>query len=253
MVNTYCFADHTVQIDSIYPLVHRACRDYREDGCQAEFTIRITRKDIRAEEEKNIRMFAREGVTPELHSDPQLEFQAVLRRLAETLLPYDILLMHGSVVAVDGEAYLFTARSGVGKTTHTLLWMNRFRERAVVVNGDKPLLHVGKDGVTVYGTPWDGKERMSRNMSCPLKAICILTRSEDNFIEPITKREAFPTLLQQIYRPDDPIAMAGVLTLADRLGSGVALYRLGCNMEPEAAEVSYGGMNTKTQTTEEGG
>lgn len=242
MVNIYRFADHTVEVDSLYPLVHRACRAYRAEG-QAEAAIRITEEDLRREREKSIQMFLQEGLPPEDSSDAYLEILAVLRKLAEALLPHDILLMHGSVVAVDGEAYLFTARSGVGKTTHTRLWLDRFQDRSVVVNGDKPLLHVGKDGVTVYGTPWDGKEHMSENMSCPLKAICILTRSDTNFIEPISKREAIPTFLQQIYRPEDPEAMAKVLALMDRLGSGVALYRLGCNMDPEAARVSYEGMN----------
>lgn len=243
MVNIYRFAEHTVELHSLYSLVHRACRAYRTEEQKAEITLEITREDLRREREKTAEMLLREGLPPEDCSDEYLEILAVLRKLAEALLPYDILLMHGSVVAVDGEAYLFTARSGVGKTTHTRLWLDRFGDRAVVVNGDKPLLYVGRDGVTAYGTPWDGKEHLSQNMSCPLKAICVLTRSDTNFIEPISKREAIPTFLQQIYRPEDPLAMARVLALMDRLGSGVALYRLGCNMEPEAARVSYEGMN----------
>ena len=49
-------------------------------------------------------------------------------------------------------------------------------------------------------------------------------------------------LIQQTYRPADPIALTKTLTLIDRLADSVGLYRLGCNMEPEAAEVSYNGM-----------
>ncbi len=153
------------------------------------------------------------------------------------------LLMHGAVVAVDGQAYLFTAKSGTGKTTHTRLWMQQFGDRAVMVNGDKPLLHVTNTGVTVYGTPWDGKEHLSTNMACPLRAVCILTRNEINHIECITKKEALPMLCQQIHRPEDPAALAKMLALVDRLGSSVPLYRLGCNMKPEAAQVAYHGMN----------
>lgn len=50
-------------------------------------------------------------------------------------------------------------------------------------------------------------------------------------------------LCQQIHRPEDPAALAKMLVLVDRLGSSVPLYRLGCNMEPEAAQVAYHGMN----------
>ena len=155
----------------------------------------------------------------------------------------DTLLFHGSCISVDSKAYLFTAKSGTGKSTHTQLWKKRFGERAVFINDDKPLLKISAQGVTVYGTPWDGKHHRSTNTSCPLKAVCILTRSETNHIERISKKEALPMLCQQSYRPCSPIGAQKMLALVDRLGSSVPLYRLGCNMEPEAAQVAYHGMN----------
>ena len=50
-------------------------------------------------------------------------------------------------------------------------------------------------------------------------------------------------LIQQSYRPSDPVALRKTLELVDRLSNSVALYKLGCNMEPEAAQVAYAGMN----------
>ena len=144
---------------------------------------------------------------------------------------------------MDGQAYLFTAKSGTGKTTHTRLWLKQFGARAVMVNGDKPLIHITRECATVYGTPWDGKEHLSRNMSCPLKAVCILTRSKTNHIERISPKEALMMLCQQSYRPAQPAALRKTLALVDLLSSSVPLYRLGCNMEPEAALVAYHGMN----------
>ena len=49
-------------------------------------------------------------------------------------------------------------------------------------------------------------------------------------------------LLQQMYRPADKDAFEKTLTLIDRLTEKVKLYRLGCNMEIEAAEVAYKAM-----------
>lgn len=97
--------------------------------------------------------------------------------------------------------------------------------------------------MTVYGTPWDGKHHRSTNTSCPLKAVCILTRNTENSIQRIDKKAALPMLCQQSYRPCSPIGAQKTLALVDRLGSSVPLYRLGCNMEPEAAKVAYHGMN----------
>lgn len=242
MQSTYRLAGHTIRIESLYSQVHTLCKAYRVDG-EAEYCITTTHADIVYERQRSARADELEGAAVREYADPYLETLAVYRKLAQLLVQDDILLMHGAVVAVDGQAYLFTAKSGTGKTTHTRLWMQKFGDRAVMVNGDKPLLHVTNTGVIVYGTPWDGKEHLSTNTFCPLKALCILNRSETNHIERISKKEALPMLCQQVYRPEDPAMLAKMLALVDRLGSSVPLYRLGCNMEPEAALVAYHGMN----------
>jgi len=111
-----------------------------------------------------------------------------------------------------------------------------------MVNGDKPLVKIADSGVTVYGTPWNGKHRLGENISAPLRAVCILERAEENMIRPVTKAEAYPALLRQIYRPADPVMLAKTLGLIDRLADTIGLFRLGCNMDREAAEISYNGM-----------
>ena len=76
-----------------------------------------------------------------------------------------------------------------------------------------------------------------------MKAICILTRADTNSIVPVTKSEAYPMLLQQAYRPNDVFALQKTLELIDKMAEKVELYRLGCNMDIEAAKVAYEGMN----------
>ncbi len=155
---------------------------------------------------------------------------------------YDTILFHGSVIAVDGYAYMFTATSGTGKSTHAALWRKLLGERAVMVNDDKPLLHIGET-TTAYGTPYDGKHRLSNDISVPLKAVCILERSSENHIETISKSDAYPMLLQQVYRPNDVFALRKTLTLLDKMACNVKFFRLGCNMDISAAELSYGFMS----------
>ena len=96
-------------------------------------------------------------------------------RIADKVI-YDTILFHGSAVAVDGIGYLFTAKSGTGKSTHTRLWRELFGERAVMLNDDKPLIKVSENGIIVYGTPWDGKHRLSTNTFVPLKGICFMSK-----------------------------------------------------------------------------
>lgn len=202
----------------------------------------ITQADIDVEREKSAREDAVEGIPTRQYSDRYLEELAVYRKIAEKMLDYDTILFHGSVVAVDGIGYLFTAKSGTGKSTHTYLWREYFGTRAVMVNDDKPLLHISENGVIAYGTPYNGKHRLGANISVPLKAICILTRASDNHIEPITREQAYTMLLQQVYRPADMLKMTETLALVDRLADSIKLYQLGCNMDISAAKVAFEGM-----------
>lgn len=232
----------------IYPCSHYIedyCADYMVDE-DSGIIIQTTAEDINLEKEKALREYGHSGGMKQQFSDGYLETLAVYRKIASALLEYDTLLFHGSAISVDGKGYLFTAKSGTGKSTHTRLWREMLGERAVMVNDDKPLLKFTEQGVLVCGTPWNGKHRLSTNISVPLKALCILERDETNHIEPIEKRDALAMLIQQSYRPPDAGKMAKVLALVDKLGDSVSLYRLGCNMEPEAAVVAYEGMKERT-------
>ena len=241
MVNRYKIADKVAEINSIYKEVHNYCADYLTDE-PADYSITTTRSDIDFEREKSEREDKIEGLPVRHFTDSYLEELAVYRKIAEELINYDTILFHGSVIAVDGVGYLFTAKSGTGKSTHTRLWREYLGDRAVMVNDDKPLLHISDKGVTAFGTPYNGKHRLGDNISVPLKAICILTRAADNHIIPVTTGQAYTILMQQVHRPDDAVKMMKTLNLVDKLADSVGLYNLGCNMNISAAKTAYEGM-----------
>ena len=241
MTDTYRFADTVVAVDALYPAVHAYCSAYRCTGTPA-LTVRITQADIDAERRKSADEDRAEGRPVHAFADDYLETLAVYRKIAEWMPQRDTVLLHGSAVAVDGAAYLFTAKSGTGKSTHTALWQAAFGSRAVMINDDKPLLRIAPDSVTVFGTPLDGKHRRSSNCAAPLHAMCILERAAQTQVVPISASQAMPLLLQQVYRPADPVALAATLRLLDRLTQTVPLYRMGCNMAPSAAEIAYEAM-----------
>ena len=153
------------------------------------------------------------------------------------MLAYDTFLMHGAVAAVGERAWMFTAPSGTGKTTHVRLWLEHV-PGAYVVNGDKPLIRVGRD-VTAFGTPWAGKEGLERNIGVPLSGIVLLERGAANRIEPVSFSEALPELVRQTYRPKERAACEGSLRLLSCLRGRVPIWRLRCNREPEAARLAY--------------
>lgn len=235
-------AEKTIEINSIYDTVMNLCTDYISDDIP-DFSVTVTQEDIEFERKKSEAEDIKEGKPVRNFPDGYLETLSVYRKICDELVESGIILFHGSVIAVDGEGYLFTAKSGTGKSTHTRLWREYFGERAIMINDDKPLIRVTKSGAIVYGTPWDGKHRLSTNTSVPLKAICILERGCENHIEKISRSEAYPMLLQQVNRPSGALKMHKTLEIIDMIVETAGLYRLSCNMDISAAEVAYNGMN----------
>ena len=238
---TISLAGFCVEINSIFETTRTFCRDYLCEGTP-EFSVTISPEDITFEREKSAKEDLLEGIPVRQFPDEYLETLAGYRKICAKLLERETLLFHGSAIAVDSEAYLFTAKSGTGKSTHTALWRQVFGDRAVMINDDKPLLKLTSDGVLVCGTPWNGKHGLGCNKMVPLKAICILERAKQNTIAPVDAAEALPMLLQQSFRTGTPNGTVLLFDILDKLTKRIQMYRLGCNMDPQAAVISYEGM-----------
>ena len=239
MEGIYRIAERTILIRTLHERMHREAAAFAAEG-PVDFTVEITQAEIDAERARN-RKEADETAVP-VNADAYIETLAVYRKIAEQMPSYDTVLFHSSAVAVDGAAYLFAAKSGTGKSTHARLWRELLGDRAIMINDDKPLLRITDAGATVFGTPWNGKHHLGVNGCAPLRAICMLERGTQNGIVRIEPKTAYPYLLRQTYRPDSPEAMRKTLMLLNRLTETVAFWRLKCNMEPDAARVSYEAM-----------
>lgn len=233
-------AGASFEIQPLFETTALYCRDYlvaREPG----YRISVCREEL-AEEQRLLDLEAdEEGLKRRKFAEPFLERSLIQRKVAECLLERDVLLMHGSTVAVDGQAYLFTAPCGTGKSTHTRLWREVFGERAVMVNDDKPFLRFTEGAVVAYGSPWSGKHGLASNVSFPLKGICVLRRGPENVICPASREEVFSFLLHQIFQPEGDDRVSGLLAeLMDR----VPVWEMECNRDPEAAWVSCEAMSS---------
>ena len=235
------FADVPIGIRCRYEINKRFLKEYSTEE-EPLFCVEPTDEDLeraRADYDAIDRM---DGRTDFYRSDAFFENAALNRLIAERITEYDVLLMHGSALCMDGETYIFTAPSGTGKSTHARLWRETFGDRVFMINDDKPMIRVREDGAVAYGTPWNGKHNLSRNTSAPVRAIALLKRSEENRVEPMTKSEAFAVLVSQALSTKDPAVMLRILALEKRMLDRVRFYTLYCNMDPDAARVSYEGM-----------
>ena len=237
-------ADTVIQVNNLYTYIEEYCKDYIYTGRRdIEFCVDIYESDIEYERNKSRQEDLKKGIKIREFDNAYLETLTVYRKICKCLLDKNIILFHGSVVSVDSVGYLFTAKSGTGKSTHTRYWCEYFKDRALMINDDKPLIEIKDDCVFVYGTPWDGKHRLSNNTKVKLKSICILNRGDTNCITKVNSSDVYSILLQQVNRPIGDIdGMHKTLNLIDKLCKRVEFYSMNCTMNIETAKVAYEGM-----------
>ena len=216
-----------IGIDNKFDYIEDYAKDYLTDE-KPLFVVSVTSEEIEKEKISS-------GTN---HTQGYYESIVAYRKIAEVLPSYDAFLFHGSVIAYRGAAYIITANSGVGKTTHTRLWLSQFPNEAHVLNGDKPIVRI-IDGVAyACGTPWQGKENYGRNEILPLAGISFLERGEENSARGISPSDAVTRFMTQIYLPKSNVALlAKTMRLADRVIRETHLVLLECNMNPDAAYV----------------
>lgn len=225
-------ADLVVRIEAKYSFVYNMCIDYLTDESKYDFKVSATKEEI--EEEKNNSEY-------DFTSD-YCESVCIYRNIVKEMINYDRFLFHSSVVEVNNECYAFSAQSGTGKSTHTNLWLEYFKDSARIINGDKPIVAFKDNKVIVYGTPWCGKECININTSGVLKSICFLKRGSENKIRKISSDEVVDKIIYQVIFPNDSDKSAHLLELMDKMIELVPCYELECNISLDAVKVAYEGM-----------
>ena len=159
---------------------------------------------------------------------------------ARNVLNFDGYYVHSSAVVCNGKAYLFTAPSGTGKSTHTEKWIRLFGAR--YLNDDKPIIRLVDGQWIAYGTPWSGKHDLSSNEGVPLGGIACLRRGEKNEISPMEPAAAIPFLMSQtVYYLNQEQAVKK-LELMDKILARVPIWELRCLPDDDSAILSHAAM-----------
>lgn len=179
-------------------------------------------------------------LNPEITDRDVAQYLGTGAIFARELLKFDGSFLHASAVVLDGKAYLFSAPSGTGKSTHTEKWCRLFGAR--YLNDDKPALRL-VDGVWMaYGTPWSGKHDLSSNEGVPIGGVAVLGRGEENTITRMQPAQAMPWIMSQTTYRLGREDMEKQLALMDRFLRQVPIWQLSCRNEDAAAFVSRDAM-----------
>lgn len=223
----YRIADVTVQMDVSGRTWEQAQNYKAPGGGVADISLQV---DIARILELN----------PEIDDPDVAEYLATGAMFAQELLDFNGSFLHSSAVILDGKAYLFSAPSGTGKSTHTEKWCRLFGAR--YLNDDKPAIRL-VDGVWMaYGTPWSGKHDLSSNEGVPVGGVAVLRRGEENTIVPLQPAQALPWIMSQSSYRLRREKMEKQLALIDRFLRQVPIWQLSCRNDDQAAWVSHDAM-----------
>ncbi len=231
----YNIADLNVEMTLRYAkTIERAQKYLISQTAVPDITVKVTDEQLEAA----IKKFKTDKYIDEY------EYVIAGNEFHHQLLRFSGMMFHSSCVSVDGMAYLFSAKSGTGKSTHTKLWLQLLGDRAVILNDDKPALRYIDGAVYAYGTPFSGKDPINQNARAKVGGICFIERAEKNSIRRLTVSEAIPLILEQTPIRLTNSEMDTLLSIMDKLLSATPVYKLCCNMDISAAELSYNTMKS---------
>ena len=142
--------------------------------------------------------------------------------------------LHSASILYENRAWLFSGKSGTGKSTHTNLW-NRLFETPVL-NGDLNLLAIDQEGAKVYGIPWCGTSGIHTTDMRPLGGIVLLKQGKEETLLPLSEEEKRLHVMMRLISPVwDGEMLAGTLDFVDRLAACIPVYRFSCTKEETAA------------------
>jgi|GEM_PF-1308563 len=158
------------------------------------------------------------------------------------LLFHDSFFFHSVALQYKEKTIAFSASSGVGKTTHTTFWNEKYG--AEILNGDSPIIKIKEGKPYIYGSPWCGTSEITVNKTVLLDAVVMLKQGKENKIRKLSKFEAAMMIFGQIRRPIWDAKFADIcLTFAETIANAINVYELECLPNAEAAEICLNGMD----------
>ncbi len=168
------------------------------------------------------------------------EKAALKYKIDKLLANYNTFSIHASSLGFRGEGYVFTALSGVGKSTFSRSWCNCFKDEVVMINDDRPYLKVTEDRVYAYSYPQSGEYGIYNNVSFPVRVIGKIIRDKENYVKELSRDAFFPFIVQQSFTMDDINTTKTILSLIKKCIKNVTLLEIHCNENVDSAkDISY--------------
>lgn len=222
----YGIGDLKVEISPVYDaLENRAAPFLLQENTKADISVKTTDEQLAA-------LAKACGFGKDM-----AEYQQSCVCFCEEIIKHQGFVLHASAVKTKEGCFLFSAPSGVGKSTHAAIWQRLFN--AEIINDDKPTVRQTEEGIIAYGTPWCGSGFVRKNDKAPVKALYFIRRAKDNRAFRLDNDKAVYLMLESMYRPTETENMDKLCATLDAFVKNVPVFGLECDISDAAANTAF--------------
>lgn len=220
-------ADSTVLFNSAELLVCESDTEYR---LLFPTLSKISEAAV-AKDGKGVRFYCKPPNTKELSTQFFDAYRFVFLYLAQL---HDMYAIHSVSICYRDRAWLFSASSGTGKSTHANLWKELYQ--TAVINGDLNLLAMENGTPVIHGIPWCGTSEIFDKTSYPLGGIIFLKQFSEDVIAELSPAQKTLRIMQRFISPTwTAQGLKANLDFAGRLAPQILMCQLQCTKNPSAA------------------
>ena len=221
-------AELNIDVASRGRYIEKLSDKYITDFDTPDISIDVSKADVEAELNATEYQFSAE----------YCEATAVYRKIGYRLPEFDAFIFHAATFRFKDRGIALVATSGTGKSSHMQNWIKLFGDEVEVINGDKPVVRMKNGTPFAYGTPWCGKENLSKNDSVKLTDICFIVRAKENKTRLLQNEEITSRILNQVVIPRGSQNIIKTLDLIDQMLKKCRIWEIKCTADVSSAEVS---------------
>lgn len=149
--------------------------------------------------------------------------------------------LHSASILYKEKAWLFSAGSGTGKSTHTKLWHTFLN--TPYLNGDLNMIGIRNDRYMVYGQPWCGTSKLYTAKDHPLGGVVFLKQSKTDQWHSLSMDQKIMQLLCRLISPCWTKEMLyHNLSFAKKTAQSIPLFSLECTATKDACHAAQDGI-----------
>ncbi len=218
-------AELNIEILNRGKYIEKLCEKYISDFDKADITIEVTDDELAAEQIADFPADYCEAV-------------AAYRKIGAVLPNFNGFILHAATFRCKGRGIALLASPGTGKSTHMKNWISLFGDEVEIINGDKPIIRLCDNIPLAFGTPWCGKEGLSKNTFVPLTDICFIERSKENKVTQLFGKDIALRLLHQIAIPKGSANIIKTLDHINLTLKNCRVWEIKCTADISSAVIS---------------